>query len=256
MISKYEPYFRNKVSHYDLYRPEYPDGILRKIEKKFNIDLSTSYVAEFGSGTGKFTRHLSSSAKHVIAIEPEKEMIDYINVYRKPCSNVNLVCGTAEESTLPDDSVDFVFAAQAFHYFNINKATHEFQRILKPRGKVFLIWYFSNMDQKISSDIRTCFYNYKKNLQQVKRLSISMSDISSYFPNSLVIHSDIGEISQVMNYDEFIGSMFSSSYAPQEDTELALSYKNEMNNIFLINESGGYVECFFNIHVYMIEMVD
>ena len=48
------------------------------------------------------------------------------------------VAGTAETTTLPDASVDFVTAAQAAHWFDRAPARREFARILKPGGWLVL----------------------------------------------------------------------------------------------------------------------
>lgn len=39
-----------------------------------------------------------------------------------------------------DQSVDVIFAAQAFHWFNWDVCRTEWKRILKPGGYVFLVW--------------------------------------------------------------------------------------------------------------------
>ena len=46
----------------------------------------------------------------------------------------------AEETQLPDQSVDIIFSAQAFHWFQHGPTKTEWKRILKPNGIVFLIW--------------------------------------------------------------------------------------------------------------------
>src|SRR4029077_18197365 len=55
-------------------------------------------------------------------------------------SKFTSISGTAEATTLPDQSVDFITAAQAGHWFNREPARHEFLRILKPGGWLALLW--------------------------------------------------------------------------------------------------------------------
>ena len=50
------------------------------------------------------------------------------------------VAGTAEATTLGDESVDFVTAAQAAHWFDREEARRELARILKPAGWLVLLW--------------------------------------------------------------------------------------------------------------------
>lgn len=46
---------------------------------------------------------------------------------------------TAEVTTLPDNSIDIVFVAQAFHWFEVEQFKRECHRVLRPGGKVELI---------------------------------------------------------------------------------------------------------------------
>jgi SAM-dependent methyltransferase len=50
------------------------------------------------------------------------------------------VGGTAEAVELPDGSVDAIVAAQAFHWFDAPVALREMHRVLRPDGRVGLVW--------------------------------------------------------------------------------------------------------------------
>src|SRR5262249_24334925 len=50
------------------------------------------------------------------------------------------VDGRAEATTLPDASVDWVVAAQAFHWFDVPACKREFSRILRGPRAVMLVW--------------------------------------------------------------------------------------------------------------------
>jgi len=73
-------------------------------------------------------------------VEPNSPMRAAAEESLKDWPNFRSVDGTAEATTLADVSVDFVTAAQAFHWFNADLAANEFRRILKPGGVVALIW--------------------------------------------------------------------------------------------------------------------
>jgi SAM-dependent methyltransferase len=93
-------------------------------------------VVEVGAGTGKLTRVLAARFARVIAVEPDGRMRALIDAGEP-------VAGAAEELPLPDGSVDAVFAAESFHWFDEARALAEFERVLRPRGVVCLLW---NMD--------------------------------------------------------------------------------------------------------------
>jgi SAM-dependent methyltransferase len=48
--------------------------------------------------------------------------------------------GTAEEIPLPDDSVDAVLVAQAWHWVDATRAIPEIARVLRPGGRLGLVW--------------------------------------------------------------------------------------------------------------------
>lgn len=253
MTKNKESYFKNKAHKYEAFRPEYPEGTLQKLENSFGLEISNLTVAEFGCGTGKLTEQLVQVANIVHAIDADKEMIEFVRSKFSKNPRIVPICSTAEASTLKNSSVDHIFVAQAFHHFDVEKTVEEFNRVLKPRGKIFLLWYFSDMTQEVSKSVRKCFYDYGDKLKQAMRLRISLVDIINYFPDAKVSFDMIGEIQQRLNSDEFLESMKSSSYAPVEGEELASQYEEEMKKIFGENESNGYVTCRFFVHAYMIE---
>ena len=53
--------------------------------------------------------------------------------------NFVAVKATAEDTSLPPASVDFITAAQAFHWFEGPAALAEFHRVLRPEGRFALI---------------------------------------------------------------------------------------------------------------------
>jgi SAM-dependent methyltransferase len=94
-------------------------------------------VLELGAGTGKLTRLLVSRFARVVAVEPEIAMRRLLVAL---CPEAEAVAGVAEEIPLADESVDAVFAAEAFHRFHAERAVAEIARVLRPRGTVVLLW--------------------------------------------------------------------------------------------------------------------
>ena len=86
------------------------------------------------------TALLLEAGNAVFAVEPNREMRLAAETALEDQSRFHSVNGTAEATTLPDDSVDFVVAAQAFHWFEPTATRREFRRILRPGGWVALVW--------------------------------------------------------------------------------------------------------------------
>jgi SAM-dependent methyltransferase len=88
-------------------------------------------VLDLGAGTGKLTRLLVGRFARVIAIEPADAMR---RVLEAVCPAAESYAGTADAIPLPDASVDAVYAAQAFHWFDDDRSAREIRRVLRPGG--------------------------------------------------------------------------------------------------------------------------
>ena len=105
-----------------------------------------SVIADIGSGTGISTQLLLSAGCEVYAVEPNREMREAAERILQGQAGFHSVDGTAEATTLPNQSVDLIVAAQAFHWFAPLPTRAEFDRILKPDGHVVLMWNARHLD--------------------------------------------------------------------------------------------------------------
>ena len=122
--------FSSRVSDYRKYRPGYPDGILRDLVAEGAL-APRSVVADVGSGTGLLTRIFLEHGNPVFGVEPNDAMRTAGEEELRGFSRFSSIRGTAEATTLPEESVDLVIAGQAFHWFDRPRAKAEFQRILR-----------------------------------------------------------------------------------------------------------------------------
>jgi ubiquinone/menaquinone biosynthesis C-methylase UbiE len=127
--------FSNRADDYAKYRPSYPDAAIDAILAGLG-DPTNLVVADIGAGTGISSRLVANRGASVWAIEPN----DIMRRAAEPHNNVDFREGTAEQTGLPDQSVDIVLCCQSFHWFNPDAALAEFHRILKPAGRAALMW--------------------------------------------------------------------------------------------------------------------
>jgi len=126
--------FTGKATVYDKARPGYAPAALDFVLGL--VDNPKAVIADIGAGTGKFTSALAERGCNVIAVEPNADMRSKLPVL----PNLRVMDGSAEATGLPDNSVDAVTCAQAFHWFDGGKFKLECQRILKPGGRVFVLY--------------------------------------------------------------------------------------------------------------------
>lgn len=124
--------FGGVAQSYSQYRPSYPEDAARWL-----VGTSPGRVLELGAGTGALTKSLCSLGHEVIATDPSADMLGYL---RKAAPQARAMVGSAEDIALPASAVDIVVAAQAFHWFDRDRALREIARVLRPGGVLALTW--------------------------------------------------------------------------------------------------------------------
>jgi SAM-dependent methyltransferase len=117
-------------------RPSYPAELLTWLRETLELGPATT-VLELGAGTGKFTQLLLETEARVVAVEPIDAMRSELAA---KFHDLKILAASAESIPISDGSVDAVVCAQAFHWFANEVALSEMHRVLKPRGKLGLIW--------------------------------------------------------------------------------------------------------------------
>lgn len=129
-------WFSRAAADYEQARPGYPRAVLDMLVDDAGLGRGHR-VCDLAAGTGKLTRLLVAEGADVVAVEPVASMRDQL-IAAVP--DVEVLDGTAESIPLPDDAVDLVTVAQAFHWFDAPAALDEIARVLRPGGSLVLIW--------------------------------------------------------------------------------------------------------------------
>lgn len=128
--------FEAGAASYEIARPGYPDGAVAILRDEVGIGPGTK-VLDLAAGTGKLTRRLVELQADVLAVEPVQAMRNQLAAV---LPDVEVVDGAAEAIPVPDGSVDVVAVAQAFHWFDAPAALREIARVLRPGGRLALLW--------------------------------------------------------------------------------------------------------------------
>jgi SAM-dependent methyltransferase len=130
--------FDRVAAEYEQTRPTYPPAVLDALP----LDADAA-VLDLGAGTGKLTRVLVERYRDVTAVEPLANMRAMLE---QVVPGARALPGSAERIPLDDGSVDGVFAAQAFHWFDKPVALPEIARVLRPGGVFAIVWNEGNDD--------------------------------------------------------------------------------------------------------------
>lgn len=128
--------FAAAAAAYERGRPDYPAEAVSVVCEALNVGRERT-IADIGAGTGKFTALIADRGAKLIAIEPVPQMRERL-VQRVP--GVTALDGTAEALPLEAQSIDGAIVAQAFHWFDAERALKELHRVLRPAARLALVW--------------------------------------------------------------------------------------------------------------------
>ena len=239
--------FSDRVENYVRYRPGYPMQVIELLRTACSLHPN-HVIADIASGTGIFTKMLLESGNRVFAVEPNAEMRQTGQNLLADFDKLTSIAGTAEETTLPDGSVDFVTAAQAAHWFELRRARQEFSRILKPGGWCVLIWNERRTDTTaFLRDYEQLLLAYGTDYKEVRheRTTAVIHDFFAPTP----YEEGVFDLRQKFDFEGAAGRLLSSSYVPLEGPK-HMPMMRELRRIFDVHAQDGSVEFEYNTRVY------
>lgn len=204
--------FSNRVDNYVKYRPGYPESIVTCLQNEYHIQPD-ALIADIGSGTGISSRLFLEKGYTVFGVEPNHNMALKSIELLAGFANFSVLPGTAENTGLPDDSMDIVMVAQAFHWFNNDHAKKEMRRILRPTGIVILLWNERLTHTPFAGAYDELIIRHGIDYVQVQHRHIDTESIRHFFapnPCDLKIFPNY----QDLDFEGLKGRLLSSSYMP------------------------------------------
>ena len=240
--------FSDRVEDYVRYRPGYPPEVLELLRVECGLRPAHA-VADIASGTGAFTRLLLESGNRVFAVEPNAAMREAGSRLLQSFAQLTSVVGTAEDTTLPSCSVDFVTAAQAAHWFDRRRARAEFVRIMKPAGWCVLIWNERRTEATpFLRDYERLLLTYGTDYKEVRheRTTTTIHEFFAPAPHQ----ERVFDLRQQFEFEGAAGRLLSSSYAPLSGHPNHSPMMAELERIFHAHAQKGVVEFEYNTRVF------
>lgn len=240
--------FSNRVDNYAKYRPGYPAGVIEILKADCGL-TSTSIIADVGSGTGILSELFLQNGNRVFGIEPNAPMRQASERLTQEFPNFVSLDATAEATTLADASVDFVTAAQAFHWFDRDKARTEFARILRPDGWVVLIWNERRLNSTaFLRDYENLLLRYGTDYEKVRHENVAGKIAQFFAPGTFQLKTL--ENAQHFDCESLAGRTRSASYTPEPDSQNFAPMFAQLEALFNAHQSGGKVAFEYDTTVY------
>lgn len=231
--------FTGKAQGYEKYRPSYPGELLDYLYGEAGFSPEST-IADIGAGTGLFSRLLLEKGSRVLCVEPNEDMraVAWEKLQRyERCEFIN---APAEHTLLDDCSVDFITAAQSFHWFAPEAFQAECRRILRPGGKAVLIWNSREKDDELVKETyRLCqmicpeFRGFSGGEETPERYEHFFRD-GKYEQREF--HNDLA-----LNLKEFLGRYLSASYAPTRESGNYNEFVKALTGLFGAYQEGGRI---------------
>jgi len=241
--------FTSRVEAYRKYRPHYPKAVIEALRDRTGL-RPAHIIADVGSGTGISSEIFLDFGNFVYGIEPNQAMREAQEEYLSTYKNFRSMNGTAEATTLPDRSVDYIVAGQAFHWFDQSRATLEFQRILRRNGWLVILWNDRETDTTpFLRDYESLLQEFGTDYNEINHRNIDSEKIRAFFRGVPVIEMSFDN-SQHLDYEGLEGRLCSSSYVPDVENSRYEPMLKNLREIFDHHAVNGTIEMRYQTLLY------
>jgi SAM-dependent methyltransferase len=240
--------FSNRVDNYVKYRPNYPREIITHLAEHCGLTAET-VIADVGCGPGMSSQMFLENGNRVYGVEPNDAMraaaVDHVSGFPR----FTPVKGTSDNTTLPDNSVGMITAAQAFHWFDPVRTRPEFKRIAKPGAYSVLIW---NIRQEETTpfliEYERFIADHSVDYHVVRHNNITDKEIGEFLGSGFetVQFDNV----QSFDFDGLLGRLASSSYMPPEGHESFGSMADSLKTLFAKHAQNDRIEILYDTKVY------
>lgn len=130
--------FGRTASDYARHRAGFPSSMFERLGAR-GIGVTGQRVVDVGTGTGTVARGFAQRGCSVIGVDPSEQLVaQAMRIDAEAGVAVAYRIARAEETGMPDGSVDVYAAGQCWHWFDRPRAAAEAARVLVPGGVVVI----------------------------------------------------------------------------------------------------------------------
>jgi ubiquinone/menaquinone biosynthesis C-methylase UbiE len=236
-----QEYFTGLAGNYDANRPSYP---VEAIDAAIEGLPRPPIVADIGCGTGISSRLLAMRGSTVIGLDPNADMLATARAAsHEENLHIDYRLAEGEKTGLNDASVDLVVCAQAFHWLRAIDALREFHRILKPRGRLALIW---NVRDDGHDPFTTAYSELaRQSMADARVHGFETHDLRSGDPTLGGFFRD-AQLQTFANphcltLDGLLGRARSASYFPRPGNPLRDELESDLRQLFVRESRDGVI---------------
>ena len=242
--------FSGRAQFYARSRPGYPDAVIQLLERQVGW-TPEALIADIGAGTGISSELFLRHGNAVCGVEPNPDMRAAAAELQSRYPRFQITDGLAEETRLPASTFHFVVAATAFHWFDADQCRPEFRRILRPGGRVVLLWNlyqspetpfvraFEELAARFSNRGRHAWGRERHNIGKAAARLFGGAPQGHYLENT-----------ERLDFQSLHGRLLSASYAPLPGDQRVEPMLADLREIFARFAVNGMVELKYQTAVY------
>lgn len=180
---------------YAQYRDIYPQKFYQYLLDK-GLCCHGQKVLDLGTGTGVLPRHLYAYGAEFTGTDRSATQIDYAKKLSEEAGmSIDYLCAAAEDEIFAEDSFDVVTACQCFFYFNHDRAVPQIHRILKPHGKLILLYMgWLPYEDQIAGASEQLILNYNPSWTGCKDMRHPIELPSQYLTQFQLLSSEVFDL--------------------------------------------------------------
>lgn len=166
----------------------------------------------------------------------------------KSQKNFVSVNASAEQTTLEDNSLDGILAAQSFHWFDRNKVKQGFKRILKRNGFVVLMWNNHLTNTTFLAEHEELLKKYANDYNEVNHRYLAKDDFDSFYSD---YEKKVFKHKQVFDFEGLVGRVMSASYCPLPGEDNYLILFKGLKKAFDLHSENDTIDFNYETDVYV-----